>query len=137
GDEPGFDIDTAEETLLRLIDEHPASDWLGYVEAALPAALASARIVDAPPSFRLSESLHGLRGVTPVAGAGVVLTTDPWLTGTECRALSPGASRIIEKAIRDRDSEPEPASPVRRSYLPPLGHIDARTAIATALRVRD
>lgn len=137
GDEPGIGIDTAEETLLRLIDEHPDSDWLGYVEAALPAALASARIVDAPPSFRLSESLHSLRGVTPVAGAGVVLTTDTWVTGTECRHLFPGASRIIEKAIRDRDSEPEPASPIARSYLPPLGYIDARTAIDTALRVRD
>lgn len=134
---PGIGIDTAEETLLRLIDEHPDSDWLGYVEAALPAALASARIVDAPRGFRLSESLHSLRGVTPVAGAGVVLTTDSWLTGTECRHLFPSASRIIERAIRDRDSEPEPDSPVARSYLPPLGYIDARTAIATALRVRD
>ena len=137
GDEEGGDIDEAEETLVRLIAEHPEDDWLGHLESVLPAALASARIVDAPRSFRLSESLHSLRGVTPVAGAGVVLTTDTWLTGTECRALFPGASRIIEKAIRDRDASPEPESSLARSYLAPLGLIDARTAIDTAVRVRD
>lgn len=136
GDEEGGDIDEAEETLVRLIAEHPEDDWLGHLESVLPAALAAARIVDAPPSFRLVESMHGLRGVTPISGAGVVLTTDTWLTGTECREIFPQASRIIEKAIRDRDASPEPESSTARSYLPPLGHIDARTAIDTAVRVR-
>ena len=136
GDMPVLHPDESAAILLRLVEDHPDSSWVELLETRLAPALAAARIVTAPPEYRLVESLTSIPGVVPVRGAGVTLTTDAWLTGRECRWLFPGASRIIEQTIRDRDDARDEAEE-RSSFRAPDGYIDARTAIDIALRVGD